>query len=46
MTDLIQLIESWRAALRAARSDDYKAFRADYERRAADYAMVIRSRLQ
>lgn len=46
MTDLLRLIESWRAARRAAQSDDYRAFRADYERRAKQYAMVIRSRLK
>lgn len=45
MDDLHRLIEAWRAAKRAAVSPDYAAFRADYERRAADYRMVIRRRL-
>jgi hypothetical protein len=38
---LLLLIDARIAALRAARSPDYAAYRADYERRAADYALCI-----
>lgn len=40
---LLSLIDAWRAAKRAAVSEDYAAYRADYERRANDYALAIRT---
>jgi len=40
---LIQLIDARLAALRAAASQDYAAYRADYERRAEHYALAIRT---
>ncbi len=43
--DLLMLIEAWRAAKRAASSDDY-APRSDYERRAAAYRFVLARRLR
>jgi len=44
MNDLPQLHDGWRAADRAARSDDYAQWRAGYEQRLAAFDMVIRSR--
>lgn len=41
LDNLLRLIDARLAALRAAASEEYKAFRADYERRAADYALAI-----
>ncbi len=39
--ELLRLIDAWRAAKRAALSDDYRAFRADYERRVDAYRLVL-----
>ena len=46
LSDLLRLIDAWRAAKRAAQSEDYLAFRAGYERRAADYALTIRTNVR
>ncbi len=40
LDELIRLRDAWRAAKRAASSDDY-APRSDYERRAAAYRLVL-----
>jgi hypothetical protein len=40
---ILALIDARLAALRAAASEDYRAHRADYERRANDYALAIRT---
>ncbi len=45
LDDLIRLRDAWRAAKRAASSDDY-APRSDYERRAAAYRFVLARRLR
>ncbi len=45
-SDLLLLIDAWRAARRAAESPDYAAYREGYLRRAAAYRMVIRRRIQ
>ena len=43
MDDLRSLIDAWRAATRAAASEDYGDFRPDYARRADAYALCIRA---
>lgn len=45
LTHLHQLIAAWRAAKRASASEDYADRKADYERRARDYALAIRTNL-
>lgn len=40
---LLALIDARLTALRAAASPDYVAYRADYLRRADDYALVIQA---
>ena len=40
---LLSLIDARLAALRAAASEDYEAYHADYARRADDYALAIRT---
>jgi hypothetical protein len=41
---ILRDIDAWRAAKRAASSDDY-APREDYERRAAAYRLVLRANI-
>lgn len=43
LDDILRLIDAWRAAKRAAASEDYAAFHADYARRVRDYALCIRT---
>ena len=44
MRDLPQLMDSWRAADRAAHSPDYEAWRAGYQQRRDAFELVIRKR--
>jgi hypothetical protein len=43
LDDILALIDARLAALRAAVSPDYAAYRADYERRAEAYALCIQT---
>ena len=42
MNDLLRLIAAWRAAKRAAASDDYAPRNHEYARRAEAYKLCIR----
>ena len=43
---ILTLIADWRAAKRAAASEDLKAWRIDYLRRADAYALAIKTNLR
>jgi hypothetical protein len=46
LAHIMRDIAAWRAAKRAALSEDYATHRADYQRRARDYARCIRANLR